>query len=197
MILQHDEQQHLPYRSAILWKGFDLEHDRQNVGEDARSFPTLPATQDQNSSPMYAVVIDEDGKCKRYSCLKCGVASKRKFDMERHIRCVHEKVRKHRCSDCPRAFFYRCHLNDHIRASHAETSVYMCTGCNKRFGGLSKLKRHVLTVHENVRSFPCLYCEKAYKDKKALNHHHRKEHNHQTEDKIPPHTTPHQTNLSP
>lgn len=126
----------------------------------------------ENESSMSLKKNEEN----KYSCPMCETTSKRKYDIEVHILCVHKGKRRFQCSMCPRAFLRRNHLNDHVRGAHEACAENTCATCGKPFGAPSKLKRHVLTVHENVRNHRCVHCGKAYKHKTAMMNHELKEH---------------------
>lgn len=111
-----------------------------------------------------------------YRCSICNISIKRKYDVQRHIRSVHERRRDYRCPECPQAFLRSSHLKDHMRGAHAETTENMCPLCGRHFGMSSKLKRHIASVHQNLRSFECQHCEKRYKDNKALKAHALRKH---------------------
>lgn len=125
----------------------------------------LPAT--PSPTPFEGEKVRESG----YSCPLCNAPIKRQYDIARHIRCVHQKVRSHQCFFCLRSFQQRGHLNDHVRITHKLNSGYMCTICGKNFASQSKLTRHVGAVHENQRNYSCSHCGKTYKDKRGLNYH--------------------------
>lgn len=139
--------------------------------EDHRK-PALFPKRSENKGELIATVKVPDAEKKpTYYCPICNASIKRKYDVQRHIRSVHERRRDFQCTRCPQAFFRSSHLKDHMRGAHPDTSENMCPRCGKHFGMSSKLKRHMAAVHEHLRNFRCEHCQKAYKENSALKRH--------------------------
>lgn len=167
-VLQIDEAQILKPTGGLL----SIEDSRLSVSPSSSS----TGGSKQKMKMSTGSTVRQEEKKKSYSCPICHASIKRKFDVQRHIRTVHERIRNHQCTLCPQAFLQSSHLKDHMRGAHADTSENMCPRCGKHFGMSSKLKRHVAAVHENVRNFRCQKCEKTYKDNKSLKRHVQSKH---------------------
>lgn len=162
-IFQHETQQLLKPSRGLL----SMEDCFVEVQESTSSAKSSDGNLDYDPNSMYG------GGAKRttFRCSICNISIKRKYDVQRHIRSVHERRRDYQCPRCPLAFLRSSHLKDHMRGAHADTTENMCPICGRHFGMASKLKRHIASVHDNVRSFECQHCEKRYKDNKALKSH--------------------------
>lgn len=145
--------------------------------ESRLALPSLPS-EDKNENILMGMRPEkvEKSSTKGYHCPICNVNIRRKFDLQRHIRCVHEGKREHQCSLCLQSFTQRGHLNVHIKTTHEGSSDFKCTVCGKTFGLRSKLTRHTTTVHTNHRSFACMHCSNRYKNSHSLKEHILKRH---------------------
>lgn len=140
------------------------------------SLPSSAENSEQKMEMAGGGIVANDEKQSVYSCPICNIPIKRKYDVQRHIRSVHEKRRDFQCPQCLRAFLRSSHLKDHMRGTHPDTSENMCVLCGKHFGMSSKLKRHMMAVHERQRNFGCPHCEKTYKENSALRRHMSRHH---------------------
>mmetsp|Transcript_8558 Transcript_8558/g.25721 ORF Transcript_8558/g.25721 Transcript_8558/m.25721 type:complete len:458 (+) Transcript_8558:1061-2434(+) len=104
-------------------------------------------------------------------CKTCGSAFRGKYEMQRHVKSVHERRRDHKCSNCTKSFSQRGHLNEHNRSVHQGDGEFSCAKCSKSFGAASKLERHMLTVHCNLRLHTCKVCKGRYKERCYLRQH--------------------------
>eukprot|EP00190_Bangiopsis_sp_CCMP1999_P007501 CAMPEP_0198725264 /NCGR_PEP_ID=MMETSP1475-20131203/2608_1 /TAXON_ID= ORGANISM="Unidentified sp., Strain CCMP1999" /NCGR_SAMPLE_ID=MMETSP1475 /ASSEMBLY_ACC=CAM_ASM_001111 /LENGTH=424 /DNA_ID=CAMNT_0044487007 /DNA_START=503 /DNA_END=1777 /DNA_ORIENTATION=+ len=168
LVMQVEVQEAIsPFTTLSLEDDYaELSVDHFRVEDQAPTTSTAPTT------PTGSDVSDA-----RFNCTMCSASFRRKYDINRHIACVHEKSRDYVCEICSRSFMQKGHLNEHMRAAHDESSAFACTFCGKRFGIKSKLQRHVLAVHMNVREFACSVCGKSYKEKHILKKHMFQKHN--------------------
>lgn len=83
-----------------------------------------------------------------FPCTKCELAFYRKFSLQSHQRCVHEKERNHKCKLCSSSFFYQKDLIKHFRAVHEKRRPFHCGCCNSSFAKKEHLTRHVRSVHQ-------------------------------------------------
>lgn len=153
---------------ALLQPSFGLLSD----GDSSPTYPTR-SPDEKKRSPAKGKKNLQKSNAKTFRCpiTGCSAIIKREFDIQRHIRCVHENTREHECSICSQTFAQRGHLNAHVKLTHHRIYDYMCSECGKGFGNKSKLTRHINAVHANLRSFACNSCPKRYKENQSLHKH--------------------------
>lgn len=90
------------------------------------------------SSPQKAEVLKE------FICDLCKFSSKRKKNLERHIRAVHMKSFKFNCSfnDCVRKYTTQAALKLHCVRDHDVNAPFKCEKCNQKFSCESLFKIH-------------------------------------------------------
>lgn len=76
------------------------------------------------------------------TCQQCNRKFRRQSDLNRHIRCVHEKIRPYGCPTCGLKFGLRNNLERHISVAHGRTRRYRCTHCSSTFASEKALFEH-------------------------------------------------------
>lgn len=117
-------------------------------------------------------------------CTICG-KQVQKYQMQRHIRRVHEKqyqtvnstndLKVYCCRDCGEFFSRQQELRQHEYIYHSQDSkIYECSICNQVFRTMKLLKVHRFT-HQPL-NVKCNICDKTYARKAALYKHNRAHH---------------------
>uniref|UniRef100_A0A336N0Y8 CSON004154 protein n=1 Tax=Culicoides sonorensis TaxID=179676 RepID=A0A336N0Y8_CULSO len=142
----------------------------------------------------------ESNHYQKSSIIKCIVCDKQfssKSVLTRHIRTVHEKVRKYSCYICTQSFKLKSHLDAHQSShtnerpfkceicslsfkteivlknhlkSHSIEASHICDICGSNFKSLTYLKIHQAT-HTDVRNFKCDLCDKSFKTARTMKDH--------------------------
>lgn len=102
-------------------------------------------------------------------CELCGKCYRIEQDLARHIRDVHEGLKKYACDICGRAFANKGAKDDHRRI-HTGERPYTCEHCPKTFRTLNSIYIHN-RVHTNYKPHKCTYCGKYFRSRQRLNNH--------------------------
>ena len=97
-----------------------------------------------------------------YNCEKCTATFKRKHQLHRHVREVHNKVKRHvkrsKCEICHKEFI---NLKLHQKTVHENTRPYECEICNHKFKLKSALTKHE-KLHETSKDISCSLCDQTF-----------------------------------
>lgn len=102
-------------------------------------------------------------------CDLCGKSYRIEQDLARHIRDVHEGLKKYACDICGRAFANKGAKDDHRRI-HTGERPYACEHCPKVFRTLNSIYIHN-RVHTDYKPHRCSYCGKHFRNRQRLTHH--------------------------
>ena len=102
-------------------------------------------------------------------CDLCGKSYRIEQDLARHIRDVHEGLKKYACDICGRAFANKGAKDDHRRI-HTGERPYACEHCPKMFRTLNSIYIHN-RVHTDYKPHKCTYCGKHFRSRQRLTHH--------------------------
>ncbi|XP_003491382.1 zinc finger protein 2 homolog isoform X2 [Bombus impatiens] len=102
-------------------------------------------------------------------CDICGKSYRIEQDLARHIRDVHEGLKKYACDICGRAFANKGAKDDHRRI-HTGERPYACEHCPKMFRTLNSIYIHN-RVHTDYKPHKCSYCGKHFRSRQRLTHH--------------------------
>ncbi|XP_053984151.1 zinc finger protein 883-like isoform X2 [Hylaeus volcanicus] len=102
-------------------------------------------------------------------CDLCGKSYRIEQDLARHIRDVHEGLKKYACDICGRAFANKGAKDDHRRI-HTGERPYACEHCPKVFRTLNSIYIHN-RVHTDYKPHQCSYCGKHFRNRQRLTHH--------------------------
>jgi len=143
-----------------------------NVHPCNRHSPCSPVSSlDRGATPLHALESDEPELNPRFQCRHCDAIFAAKFNLNKHVRALHERKRPHQCEECGAAFQQKDHLNCHRKSVHEKLKPYECEVCGKKFGWSGVLKKHIRIVHEKERPFPCYVCGHAFRQKAHLEKH--------------------------
>jgi KRAB domain-containing zinc finger protein len=119
--------------------------------------------------------VRKEGYDYEFECDVCDYGTDDSGNMKRHEE-MHAGVRYH-CPQCTHASTTRYNLQKHIRTIHEERKDFECPVCHKEFGEAGSLKVHRESVHEGVRyECPMADCDKSYAYKGRCVSHIRLEH---------------------
>lgn len=102
-------------------------------------------------------------------CNICGNQYRVKQDLARHIRDVHEGIKKYQCEICARPFANKGAKEDHQRI-HTGERPYSCKLCKKTFRTLNSVYIHN-RIHTNYKPHKCPSCDKQFPSRQRLNNH--------------------------
>lgn len=96
------------------------------------------------------------------------------YDLNNHVKRVHNPTRVHKCTDCDKLFKRRCDMINHRSAVHSDVRCYVkCPVCTTIV--LEKgLQSHIINRHSEkaqVKPFECDICGKRERYEKALQRH--------------------------
>ena len=93
----------------------------------------------------------------QYPCKSCSKSFSTKWNLEAHIKYVHEKVKNYQCEVCDKFFAKKADKNIHVLAVHKgikklyKYQSSKCIECNKVFSKKANMKAHVLSVHKGIK----------------------------------------------
>eukprot|EP01083_Nonionella_stella_P134126 408087_1 len=70
----------------------------------------------------------------QFPCESCDKTFTHKYNLNRHTRDVHEKIRQFSCESCDKTFTQKCYLKIHINTVHEKLCPFACELCDKKFG---------------------------------------------------------------
>ncbi|KAJ8903499.1 hypothetical protein NDN08_004605 [Rhodosorus marinus] len=105
------------------------------------------------------------------ACPHCGRVFSRKYEMQRHVSAVHERVKNFGCDRCGKFFALKQNLISHIEEVHEGKKDAVCIECDVLFSTRYKLRRHIRSVHLKERSHQCDECGKTYFQRTDLRRH--------------------------
>lgn len=98
------------------------------------------------TNPGHAAV-SKPTKERIFVCDQCSSRFNERFNLNKHIRAVHERRRPFQCSTCHARFQQRDHMQKHEMCVHKKLRQFSCGVCNASFGWRGVLKKHRRSVH--------------------------------------------------
>ncbi|XP_052891317.1 zinc finger protein 569-like [Anopheles moucheti] len=118
--------------------------------------------------------LESHANDRKHVCPHCPLRMTSKSNMDKHIRCVHLKVKVKTCSICDKSFSNNTSYTSHMNAIHDENGIrFTCTVCSSVFKHKSGLKLHMQRAHSNIRNLACNICGKLFKVRQTLRYHMR------------------------
>ncbi|XP_044743338.1 zinc finger protein 39-like [Chrysoperla carnea] len=120
--------------------------------------------------------LDTHGDRVKLSCETCSKQFYYKYNLEQHVKHVHENVareRNHLCNICGMGFQKMDDLRRHF-LTHTKEKPYACTKCDKKYRRKYSLTTHISRTHLNERKHICSFCSQAFYNKDMLNNHVRR-----------------------
>ena len=103
----------------------------------------------------------------KFKCAVCDEIFVRKWNLERHKKTVHSKIKPFECTYCSKTFKTKPILKQHL-LFHAGAS-FACEVCGKTYSDLANMRRHKL-VHVS-KPYICDVCKKVFSRKDNLSRH--------------------------
>jgi len=141
---------------------------------DSSSLTTMPtnAVEDVLPGTMKAPrKRQQTTKPKMFACHLCTSTFTARFNLNKHIRTVHENLRPFHCDVCNASFQQKCHLKQHKTTVHEHKRPYKCEICSLSFGWPAVLNKHIRLKHEKQRPFSCNLCNSTFQQKTHLTQH--------------------------
>ena len=95
---------------------------------------------------------EKPAKPESYKCSECTKTFPLKANLKRHIKCVHNSLKKpkktYNCTMCNKCFSYPSLINRHIKLVHESSTN--CLICDKNFSFPSQLKNHMAKKHTSM-----------------------------------------------
>lgn len=82
-----------------------------------------------------------------FSCSLCSSSFSERFNLNKHVRAVHEQRRPFQCVTCHARFQQRDHMQKHEMCVHKKLRQFSCDACGASFGWRGVLKKHRKSVH--------------------------------------------------
>lgn len=120
---------------------------------------TNPPTSPVNSEPLTPLFSDDKKKIKArssaktsttgrvFSCKMCSSTFSQQFNLNKHIRAVHERRRPFECETCHARFQQKSHRTMHHLAVHEKLRQFACDQCSASFSWRGVLKKHRKSIH--------------------------------------------------
>lgn len=89
------------------------------------------------------------------TCHLCGQHFARRSNLFKHLRSVHEEVRRFACSSCSFKFKRQDHLLKHTRSVHNKVRKFQCEICGIGFAEKFNRDKHTKSIHGTKRAFQC------------------------------------------
>ena len=115
------------------------------------------------------------GKAKVWSCEKCDFTTEGYKQLRQHVKSDHEKEEK-TCKYCGEEFQGKFNLDRHVKQVHQRVKDYACEECEYRAGTRWDLGLHVKQIHEKAKCKRCDFTAEGAKQlRQHVKNHHGKE----------------------
>lgn len=161
--------------AIALKQHYSLKHVAQ-VEENAKDkkFQCEKCERKYHTQHLLSMHMKSHQNLKEYKCKSCSFATNTPYDLNNHVKRMHNPVRPFECPTCKKSFKRRCDVQNHCEAVHSELKTYVkCPVCETIV--LEKgLHSHVLNRHSEkgmARPYVCTICGKAERYEKNLKRH--------------------------
>ena len=93
---------------------------------------------------------------KIFKCEKCSYETKRKCDLKKHVKQVHDKIKDNFCTQCDYKASLKSDLIKHVKIVHDKIKDQCCTQCDYKFSTKYHLNRHVKSAHNPNKYDKCV-----------------------------------------
>lgn len=136
-------QLQLPHMQPVQQLPLPIRHMPPRVRRNARP---RPARSDSQIKVMGADPLQ---------CNKCRQRFARRSNLFKHLRSVHEEIRRFACTSCDLKFKRQDHLLKHTRSVHAKIRKFSCDICGIGFAEKFNRDKHRKSIHHTKRAFRC------------------------------------------
>jgi len=123
---------------------------------------------------QYRVYVDSKDNQKLISangvCNECEKLTGNRNLLTRHMRLVHDLIRKFKCNLCGYLTTKTCKFKRHMNSRHFNVR-YFCDKCDHSFSTQYHLLRHQRIIHDKIRAYKCNICSYAAKRSELLKKH--------------------------
>uniref|UniRef100_A0A7S3EBT5 C2H2-type domain-containing protein n=1 Tax=Rhodosorus marinus TaxID=101924 RepID=A0A7S3EBT5_9RHOD len=144
--------------STILSESFssNLETSAQEEAAESSSHEKPRRTQRRKNHPSSRPTAKRlpSTRPKIVACDLCPSRFTARFNLNKHMRIVHENKRAFVCDTCGSAFQQKCHLKMHKLNVHEKTKANKCKICDRAFGWPAALTKHMAAVHNQGQRAP-------------------------------------------
>lgn len=144
----------------------DISPNKMNIGKGFRmsnaiakpmNGTMLTSNQPKKSSslPIAAIRRPSDGSIDPLQCHICEQRFARRSNLFKHLRSVHEELRRFACTACSFKFKRQDHLLKHTRSVHAKVRKFSCDICGIGFAEKFNRDKHCRSIHQTKRAFQC------------------------------------------
>jgi hypothetical protein len=110
----------------------------------------------ENTGKIYKTCIS---CCERFKCELCEYTCRSNWDLQKHIKMIHDKIKDYECDLCEYKCSQNSNLQQHIKIVHDKSKDYECDKCEFKCSINSHLQTHIKMVHYKIKDFECNECE--------------------------------------
>lgn len=132
------------------------------------ALPLLPPPPPPSSVLLSSASASASAPADQTRCHLCNGSFARRSNLLKHMRSVHETMRKFSCTSCPRKFKRHDHLLKHQRSVHHKLKSFTCEICGALFAEKFNRDKHHRSIHETERPFRCP-CGAYFQDRERMN----------------------------
>ena len=121
-----------------------------------------------NQKCCKAIMMQEK---KYFTCGKCSKSFVSSTNLNRHYKCVHDKIRDIKCEICDYAASNISDVRRHTKVTHLQIKNFSCDECEFASVLKSDLIRHKRSIHIDVNQddlLVCMECDKSFVNRKNL-----------------------------
>lgn len=111
------------------------------------SEPLTPLRPDEKKKPKSRTSGKPNPTGRVFSCKQCPSTFSQQFNLNKHVRAVHERRRPFECETCHARFQQKSHRTMHHLAVHEKLRQFACDHCNASFSWRGVLKKHRKSIH--------------------------------------------------
>ena len=94
-----------------------------------------------------------------FTCEKCDFSFPKNWQLTRHTKVVHDKIKNIKCDKCAYICSNNSHLKQHVKSFHNKIKDFKCDKCVFVCSSNNELKIHTKAVHDKIKDFKCDECE--------------------------------------
>ena len=87
----------------------------------------------------------------RHKCNQCDAKFAKKYNLQQHIKVVHDKIKDHKCDECDAKFATNTKCAEHKKNLHDRVFDYECKDCKRKFNKKFNYARHLKTCNGRLK----------------------------------------------